>query len=326
MNLNELFREVAAVAEAFDDAGQEVVGVETPGGQCTPEDPSLELTVDVSPADCADAPGGVSLVPRAAETTEDGRVRVTLAVEADESAPGGGAVTRGGGGSVVADGSDAGGGDEPSGASGPEDDESPDVPAYRDPAKLREVYDEDASFREMTAALDVDVTPQTVRRYMIDHGIHVPASARTDEHEDVDAEEEPGSDDEPLEAPDQDDDLGETAASSEATADAPVDDERGNGAGAESHVYEADGGSGVGELQPPVELPEGVTLADLREAVTTSRTVFEVQRALGTNREHTRELLDEFELLECVTGRLANAEEPPTPDQIEERIRMALSN
>jgi len=57
-------------------------------------------------------------------------------------------------------------------------DADPDTerPPYRDPTRLQEVYDEYETFAEMTEALDVDVTPQTVRRYMIKHDIHTPAS------------------------------------------------------------------------------------------------------------------------------------------------------
>ena len=47
---------------------------------------------------------------------------------------------------------------------------------YRDPEKLEAVYETYDTFTEMTEALNVDVTPQTVRRYMIKYGIHEPAS------------------------------------------------------------------------------------------------------------------------------------------------------
>ncbi|NHN46546.1 hypothetical protein G9464_02900 [Halostella sp. JP-L12] len=51
-----------------------------------------------------------------------------------------------------------------------------DLPPYRDPDRLQEVYELYSSFAEMTDALDVDVTPQTVRRYMIKYDIHEPSS------------------------------------------------------------------------------------------------------------------------------------------------------
>lgn len=49
-----------------------------------------------------------------------------------------------------------------------------ELPEYQDPERLAAVYDEDATFEEMRRKLDVDVTAQTVRKYMIKHGIHEP--------------------------------------------------------------------------------------------------------------------------------------------------------
>lgn len=51
---------------------------------------------------------------------------------------------------------------------------SGDGPAYKDPDALETVYDEFDTFPEMTRALGVDVTSETVRRYMVKHGIHAP--------------------------------------------------------------------------------------------------------------------------------------------------------
>lgn len=51
-----------------------------------------------------------------------------------------------------------------------------ETPPYKDRERLLTVYEECETFSEMTDELDVDVTPQTVRRYMIEYGIHEPAS------------------------------------------------------------------------------------------------------------------------------------------------------
>lgn len=66
------------------------------------------------------------------------------------------------------------------------------IPAYKDPDRLAAVYEEHESFPELREALGGDVSAQTVRRHMIDHGIHVPESANTVEEPPPD---EPGSDD-----------------------------------------------------------------------------------------------------------------------------------
>ncbi|VTT87338.1 hypothetical protein DM2_672 [Halorubrum sp. DM2] len=50
-----------------------------------------------------------------------------------------------------------------------------DGPVHRDPDQLAAVYDPDATFTEMTEALGADVTPQTVRNYMIEYGLHEPS-------------------------------------------------------------------------------------------------------------------------------------------------------
>ncbi|MGB9956401.1 hypothetical protein ACOZ4B_08430 [Haloferax prahovense] len=50
------------------------------------------------------------------------------------------------------------------------------VPAHHDPVRLREAYEACETFKEMTDALGVDVTPQTVRNQMIQRGIHEPES------------------------------------------------------------------------------------------------------------------------------------------------------
>ena len=56
--------------------------------------------------------------------------------------------------------------------------ESRDIPPFRDPELLQEVYDAHDTFAEMADALEMDVTGETVRRYMIDHDIHQPNSYR----------------------------------------------------------------------------------------------------------------------------------------------------
>ena len=63
---------------------------------------------------------------------------------------------------------------------GPDDRELSDTdgreetPPYQDPETLENVYDENATFEDMRDELGVDVTAQTVRKYMIKHEIHEP--------------------------------------------------------------------------------------------------------------------------------------------------------
>ncbi|MFB6309917.1 MAG: hypothetical protein ABEH64_01915 [Salinirussus sp.] len=56
----------------------------------------------------------------------------------------------------------------------------PDVPAFKDPDRLAEVYSECDTFAEMAETIDMDVTAETVRRYMIDYDIHQPNTYHTE--------------------------------------------------------------------------------------------------------------------------------------------------
>ncbi len=73
-----------------------------------------------------------------------------------------------------------------------------DTPAYKHPETLEKVYERYDSFPQMTEALDVDVTPETVRRHMIKYGIHDAgdsAEADVDEAAEADADEPAETDD-----------------------------------------------------------------------------------------------------------------------------------
>jgi hypothetical protein len=52
---------------------------------------------------------------------------------------------------------------------------SSNKPQYQDPQRLRAVYEANETFEDMKEALDVDVTAQTVREYMIEYEIHNPS-------------------------------------------------------------------------------------------------------------------------------------------------------
>lgn len=54
-----------------------------------------------------------------------------------------------------------------------------DVPPFKDPDLLEEVYETHDTFAEMADTLDMDVTAETVRRYMIDYDIHEPNTYQT---------------------------------------------------------------------------------------------------------------------------------------------------
>ena len=140
------------------------------------------------------------------------------------------------------------------------------VPTYEDRAYLRALYREYDTFSEMRAVIDMDVSTETVRRYMIDVGVHDPNSYET--------------------SGDGSDDGGQAVRSREESAD-----------GADAIPDEQLVTDGVG-------LPEGLALEDLLEAVVDASTVYEVTRRLDVDQRRTRELLEQLDLLELVMHRV----------------------
>lgn len=60
----------------------------------------------------------------------------------------------------------------------------PSLPAYEDTDYLETLYDSCGTFAEMNRYLEMDVSTETVRRYMIDAGVHAASSYGTAESED----------------------------------------------------------------------------------------------------------------------------------------------
>lgn len=193
-----------------------------------------------------------------------------------------------------------------------------DVPPFEDRELLQQVYDEHDTFAEMPAALGMDVTAETVRRYMIDFGIHEPRSYDTAPPGDADGERADDAVDEIDEIDEIDEvgDAGETEAETveaedgandaeDGTVDETEDDE-------EAPVVLADG----------IGLPEETTVDTIVETVRESNTIYEVTRDIGVDREAALELLRELDLLEFVVGRLATeAERTISRETVVDRLR-----
>jgi hypothetical protein len=275
MSTGGALRELASFLDACEAAdGEASVGaIHTENGRL-----AAELTVEL-PAS--------ALAVRSAEA---GDGSVALAVEAEEVLPATGAVSvdpRGASfgpdgtatvelvAAVPVDGDRCGGGDDtgtgadrPGTAGGRAATGDREVPPFEDPELLAEVYDSCSTFAEMTDALGMDVTPETVRRYMIEHGIHRPASYGAD-----------GSEPDP--AGDGGDARSDGSGEPEGTEGDPV------------------------VLTDGVGLPEGVTVEGLIEAVRRSTTLSGVEHRTGLERGTARETLRELDLLDLVVGRVA---------------------
>ncbi|EMA08807.1 hypothetical protein SAMN05443574_1208 [Haloarcula vallismortis] len=169
------------------------------------------------------------------------------------------------------------------------------VPPYEDTDYLQTLYDDCDNFREIAEKIQMDVSSETVRRYMIEADIHVPNTYNTSD----DGEEEPST---------------ESAASNEGADQSGAIDGDEQVTTVEPVSAESAGSAeeSVGELPDEqlvtdgIGLPPAVQLQDVADAVVESDTVYEVQRCLGLDRSQARDLLEELNLLDLVLRRLAD--------------------
>lgn len=160
------------------------------------------------------------------------------------------------------------------------------VPPFDDGPYLRAIYEACETFEEMRNLIDLDVTTETVRRYMIDAGIHQPNSYRTG------GSAGPGAvDGGSAEAPEEEDD-------------------------ADVEVLLADG----------IGIPDGTTIEEFIATVRRSKTLHEVQQSMGLDRNEAYDILADLNLLDLVVGRLAmEAERDVTREEIVERLRQSVA-
>jgi hypothetical protein len=202
------------------------------------------------------------------------------------------------------------------------------VPPYDDVAYLRRLYDACDTFTEMSRRIEMEVAAETVRRYMIDAGIHEPTSYDTSAPE-READSEPAT--------------GTGAGSGDSDATGPAAESGPDESGSTDERDANDGGRSVPDSPEPsdsegqpgadsiptgrlvtdgVGLPDGLRTTDVADAVVESATLYEVQRSLGLDRERTRSLLERLDLLDLVVCRLADASEREiTYDEVASRLR-----
>lgn len=311
MALQNSFDVLSELVEQYESRGKKVRNIEASAADGDRLDVHMDLPVSLCSA------GGVApeLTPEAAELTDDGvQVEFASSLLADLPEPADASVTasadsvevtseglvlgvaltiepgRSGQASIeTAPPSGADAGDASTDEATVEDDtesedpfqdvRDPSLPPYEDEAYLRALYEECETFTAMSDAIEMSVSSETVRRYMIEAGIHDPATYDTESGRAPAAGgSEPPTPDDGLEMPD------------------------------EQLVTD-----GIG-------MPEGVTLEDVVEAVVDASAVYEVQRALGLQRQTTQQLLRELNLLDLVLHRLDSAHDT-TYEQVAARIR-----
>lgn len=181
------------------------------------------------------------------------------------------------------------------------------VPPFRDPDLLAEVYESCKTFAEMSEVIDMDVTAETVRRYMIDYGIHEPntysADSGTAESSgpDTDTETDVAADD--------------ANADADTGAEGETDDQTASSAGTSERTETTKAASSDSEDGSPVVvtdglgLPDDITVDTLVETVSRSNTIYEVKQDVGLDRDETLELLRRLNLVDLVVGRVTTEHE-----------------
>jgi hypothetical protein len=319
------FKELSAVLARLESSGTEVQHA-TVDEDLTSTDGTVtaDLSVGVPVLSEADTSEAVS-VEAVDATVEDGRVAVDLTVTVS-------------GDDVTATDTLSLGARSGDGAGA-----SDSVPAYKDPEALRAAYERYETFPEMTEALGVDVTSETVRRHMVKYDIHDPddatpqygktAAAET-EHDGGTGESsrtDSRADTEPA-------DEGAEAAASRTDTSSEPDPVAGSAVtdGGNATVAEPRGRDRAPAPCPVTEvlaetpaesgserrfdLPESVTVGDLTDAINGAGTVHGLARDLGVSQSVARAFLTEFDLIHFVSHPLAANQVTVSPGEVRRRL------
>lgn len=173
------------------------------------------------------------------------------------------------------------------------------VPPYEDIEYLRAIYERFDTFSEMREAIEMDVSTETVRRYMIDAGIHDPASYQT-------------------------------AVGSAAGSPSGRDTDDSNPVEPSSAGETDDPACTIPDEQlvtDGIGLPEDLALEDVLDAVVESSTVYEVTRTLQLDQRRTREILEQLDLLDLVMHRVSDDRcRDLTYEEVAERLRRSAAS
>lgn len=235
--------------------------------------------------------------------------------------------------------------------------QSSTVPAYKDPDALQAVYEEYDTFPEMTEALGADVTSETVRRYMVEYDIHDPndtphtsgytqSSAggnRTERNatgEENSRSAEPATG-ESASSHDETESRAERSANGSQNPDVSSDSvtESSESEDTDSGVTTRSESSGLGDrsvaeliaetddrkgddllVADGFGVPQDLTVGELADIVNQSNTIHEAKRELDMSQSNARRVLQELNLIDFVTHRLAADQIYVSPAEIKRRI------
>jgi hypothetical protein len=336
MGLQTSFGVLSEIVEQYESSGRSVRDVEATTNEA--KEGILHVTVDVPVSVCSD------LTPEAAVLTDEGELQIEFSTSVLDSLPSTGATVSAGNQAVrVTDDGDLlltveftidptddetqheTTSDEQSRTASCHDESqshselADDLAAVRDESALpyedteylQRLYDSCDTFTEMSREIQMDVASETVRRYMMEAGIHNPTTYNTAIEEQVNERSSSTTEDADMNT--------EVKAEMEtalATPQSPpaTDDP------VETIPDEQLVTDGIG-------LPEGLQIEDIMDAVIDSITVYEVQQHLCLERQRTQELLKQLNLLDLVVRRIAdNPEQSVSREEVATRIRKCASN
>ncbi|MDJ1433769.1 hypothetical protein [Halostagnicola sp. A-GB9-2] len=183
---------------------------------------------------------------------------------------------------------------------------SANLPPYEDDEYLQCLYDSCDTFAEMAEHIEMDVTSETVRRYMTEAGIHQPVSYETADEDETNDSTANSS----IAATDADntvDKPDEQTAAKECSGDA----QSSSGSTSEQDLAakEDDPIESVSNTQLAADglgLPDGLTIEKVVSAIESSMTLYDIQRQLDLDRERTKELLKQLDLIDLAMHRISH--------------------
>ena len=205
------------------------------------------------------------------------------------------------------------------------------VPPYEDETYLQRLYERCNTFSEMSDRIELDVAGETVRRYMIEAGVHSPTkynntdntdqSKKTDSQGKEVVESEPTSDDIGRIGSEHTDSDTHTDALANVSTGSTDQEVANTNPNEQTHTPRPDVTGkddrietlSIADEQLVTDgagLPSNLEIADVIDAVVGSRTVYEVQRRLGIEYRQTRDLLDQLDILDLVLRRLSGGPDP----------------
>ncbi len=197
------------------------------------------------------------------------------------------------------------------------------LPLYKDEECLQYLYDSFRTFEEMAQSTEISVSSETVRRYMIEAGIHEPSTYET--ADETTAADESSTTEAVSDADDAADEQTAGGGQPEGAQPSP-----GTEPVREGRVDEGDPGESLSDIQlvaDGIGLPDGLTIEELTDAIESSMTVFDVQRKLDLGQERTEKLLKQLNLIDLVMCRLSHdPDQQVTQDEIVNRIRSSTAS